>query len=592
VREAIGAEAVASATARLHRRAARLRADAGAGAQEVAAHLLHTDPAGEDWAAAALAEAGRRALAEGAPDVAVRLLRRALDEAPEAPGRPALLLALGQAEARTGNPAAIDHLAQAASAGSADIRVRADRIRAQMLVLDRRTGEAARLLGETAATAADAGPGAVEQVESDLLDVLAHQTPPPPEYRARLEAGAAGERATPLAHLAFARAIGGAPAAEVLGLVHRARAAARRAGDRRFMHYYAFEALLLVEAADEAAGALREASALEQQLGSRIAAGPLAYMTSAWVAWERRFGDLREAEERARYGLDLALAAGASAVVDNARAALAIVLLDRGDLDAAEEQIAHLPPVETGPGLKETHAMRARLLALQGRHEEALAELEAELELERARGWVTGNREPCRVTLVRVLLALGRDDEARRAADDLLAVALRRGVPGLEGRARYVRAWTLDRDAALDELRRGAEVARRSPSPIAQAEALAELGAALRRAGLRTEARQPLAEARDLAHRCGAAALERRCAEELLMAGARPRRVALSGVESLTAAERRVADLAARGLRNREIADELFVTLKTVEVHLSRIYGKLGIQNRTQLAAALGADAA
>jgi DNA-binding CsgD family transcriptional regulator len=71
------------------------------------------------------------------------------------------------------------------------------------------------------------------------------------------------------------------------------------------------------------------------------------------------------------------------------------------------------------------------------------------------------------------------------------------------------------------------------------------------------------------------------------VAGAKPRRIALSGTESLTAAERRVAELAAQGIRNREIAETLFVSLKTVEVHLSRVYGKLGIRSRSQLAEAL-----
>ena len=97
-----------------------------------------------------------------------------------------------------------------------------------------------------------------------------------------------------------------------------------------------------------------------------------------------------------------------------------------------------------------------------------------------------------------------------------------------------------------------------------------------------------LAEARDLAHRCGAAGLEHRLHEELVVAGARPRRVAVHGVESLTAAERRVAELAAQGLRNREIAEALFVTLKTVEVHLRRVYSKLDIERRSQLPQALG----
>jgi DNA-binding CsgD family transcriptional regulator len=129
--------------------------------------------------------------------------------------------------------------------------------------------------------------------------------------------------------------------------------------------------------------------------------------------------------------------------------------------------------------------------------------------------------------------------------------------------------------------------ANRAPLPYVRAVATAELGFTLRRAGRRADARTPLREARDLAHRAGATALEQRVHEELVVAGARPQRLAFSGVDSLTASERRVAELAVRGLRNREIAEALFVSLKTVEVHLGRAYTKLGIKGRSQLEAAL-----
>lgn len=111
------------------------------------------------------------------------------------------------------------------------------------------------------------------------------------------------------------------------------------------------------------------------------------------------------------------------------------------------------------------------------------------------------------------------------------------------------------------------------------------------RAGQRTEARTVLAEARELAHRCGARGLEDQVHEELVVAGARPRRIALSGLDALTASERRVADLAAQGMRNRDIAEALYVTLKTVKTHLGRIYMKLRIRGRRQLADGLAAGA-
>src|SRR5207248_10526782 len=109
-----------------------------------------------------------------------------------------------------------------------------------------------------------------------------------------------------------------------------------------------------------------------------------------------------------------------------------------------------------------------------------------------------------------------------------------------------------------------------------------ELGAALRRAKRRADSREHLRKALELATICGAAALATRAENELLATGARPRRIALSGVQSLTPSERRVAERAANGPTNREIAQALFVTQRTVEVHLTSIYRKLAISSRSR----------
>ena len=135
------------------------------------------------------------------------------------------------------------------------------------------------------------------------------------------------------------------------------------------------------------------------------------------------------------------------------------------------------------------------------------------------------------------------------------------------------------------------EAAEASPSLRLRALAALELGAALRRDARRVDARGPLAAARDLAHRAAEPPLVERATEELTIAGGRPRRIALSGADALTPGERRVAEHAARGLTNREIAETLFVTRKTVEYQLGACYGKLGIRSRTQLADALAPDA-
>ena len=130
-----------------------------------------------------------------------------------------------------------------------------------------------------------------------------------------------------------------------------------------------------------------------------------------------------------------------------------------------------------------------------------------------------------------------------------------------------------------------------SPARLEHARALVDLGAALRRGNSRSEARQLLREGVDQAHRCGATALVTRANHELAATGAHPRTVMLSGLEALTASERRVAQMAADDLSNKEIAQALFVTVKTVETHLGRVYRKLAVRSRKELALALSTPA-
>ena len=126
-----------------------------------------------------------------------------------------------------------------------------------------------------------------------------------------------------------------------------------------------------------------------------------------------------------------------------------------------------------------------------------------------------------------------------------------------------------------------------SPAQLEQTRVLVDLGAALRRANRRADARDPLRRALDLAERNGMRLLARRARDELHAAGARPRRAALTGPHALTAAEHRVARLAAEGSSNREIAEQLYVTQRTVETHLTHVFAKLDIRARAELAVAL-----
>jgi ATP/maltotriose-dependent transcriptional regulator MalT len=139
----------------------------------------------------------------------------------------------------------------------------------------------------------------------------------------------------------------------------------------------------------------------------------------------------------------------------------------------------------------------------------------------------------------------------------------------------------------LDDLREAAGLLASCGAVLEHARALIELGAALRRSNQRNAAREPLRRGLDLAYHCGAGRLAQRATDELRATGARPRRASLTGLEALTPSERRVAELAAGGMSNPEIAQAVFVTLNTVEGHLRHVYQKLSVSSRKQLPAAL-----
>jgi DNA-binding CsgD family transcriptional regulator len=128
---------------------------------------------------------------------------------------------------------------------------------------------------------------------------------------------------------------------------------------------------------------------------------------------------------------------------------------------------------------------------------------------------------------------------------------------------------------------------RCSQARLEHARVLVDLGAALRRANRRTEARESLREGIDLAQSLGAFRLAERANDEIAATGAKPRKVFPTGLDALTASELRVAQLAAAGMSNKEVAQTLFVTIKTVETHLSGAYRKLEISSRAQLDKAL-----
>ncbi len=184
--------------------------------------------------------------------------------------------------------------------------------------------------------------------------------------------------------------------------------------------------------------------------------------------------------------------------------------------------------------------------------------------------------------------ALG--DRDRAAAEARRELELRREYgprPRLAEALRRAASFVPVREA-IPLLAEAVELIEPTPSRPVLARVLASYGAALRKADRLPEAREALVRATDLAGEMEMARVLERSRQELLLAGSRPRRVRATGPTSLTDSQREVATLAAEGLTNRQIAERLFVTIKTVETHLMAVYRKLGIRSRDELGTALG----
>ena len=268
--------------------------------------------------------------------------------------------------------------------------------------------------------------------------------------------------------------------------------------------------------------------------------------------------------------------------------------MEKGDLDAAAAHIAEsrLPDRLSANGhLTFFQLARGRLHLEQHRHEEAIRELRSlgenvsELQIENSAFY------DWRPYLALALHAAGRRDEALPVAIEAVDRARLWGAPQSVGVALRTLGLVEGGASGVKLLLEAVTVLEASQWRLEYAKALVELGAALRRANKRSEAREQLRLGLELAHKLGASGLEERAQTELAATGARPRRLMLSGLESLTPSERRVAEMAAENMTNKDIAQALFVTPKTVEVHLSSVYRKLEISSRAQLPEALGATA-
>ena len=179
-------------------------------------------------------------------------------------------------------------------------------------------------------------------------------------------------------------------------------------------------------------------------------------------------------------------------------------------------------------------------------------------------------------------------DGARALVDEELPLARALGTHRAIGMSLHTAGLLEHGDARIQMLKHATDELAHSQSRLEYAQALYDYGAALRRANRRSQARVPLQTALAISREARAGPLRDRAAQELKATGARVSRPGLTGVDALTASEHRIASMAGGGMSNRDIAQALFVTVKTVEMHLGRAYNKLNLNGRTQLAAALG----
>ena len=588
----------AGARQKLHRRAARIVGSAGGEPEAVAAHLLRCQADGSlatvDWLRAAAPLAQRR----GAPEAAISYLRRGLEEidVEETGTRSAVLAELGAVEVKIGDPAAVLHLREAL-AGTTDNRARSAIMSNLAVAAELQSDEGACL--DLLRAAIDELRGRDPDASTRLECILTELSRTDP-------------RLGPSIHSSYPRlrelAQGVTPNAE-LARVTLAYLLSWRDGNREetltligtdfgrkllysgrdldgFGVIWSMGTLLAVDELHRAAGWCETVVREAVSHGHYPSLVPLAMFNKAYA--EGRMGLLAEAEADAMGALEISQQ-HFPFWVPQAGARLGEILFERGKRQAAYDVLESLvigPGVLRGTAEAEVREVRGRLRCARGWQQQGVADLEEAGRLCETLWQRNPIIWPWRATLAPVLAA-DCPDEARQMAQQYLNDARRSGFPRAIGIALRTLAG-LGCDDSVELLRAAIQTLKAAPAPLDLARAFADLGSVLRRQGHRVEAREPLREALEIAARCGAVPLMEWVQEEALAAGARPRRPRLRGVDALTPSELRVARLAAEGRSNKEVAQALFITAKTVADHLHSTYSKLDITSREQLTSALG----
>ena len=592
VATAVTAELTDLARARLHRRAAELLADERAPPEQVCGHLVLAGGRGSSWAVQTLRAVAREAQARGEPAAAARLLGRALNEPPTAALRDDVLLELAQAQAAAGHPEALERLSELlARLGDPPRRARTLQALSQLLLARADYGLAAQ-----AAERGLADLDADDPLARELLGLYLAASSFDPSRRftqadrwhalvQEAKQGHVPPEPFLAAQLAGAMAVRwGEQPGRVRQIAQAALDTAHAEGDPHgFVVSMAAAALIYVDELGAAESALAAAAERHGQAGSPIAVAQIGQTRALLL---HRQGRLAEAAAEAERALEVCRL-GWTAHQGWCAAVLAHTRLERGDTEGAREALLVAEAVDT-QSLQWALMLDARgALALHAGDPASAVELfsAAGEHLEQSYAITNPMFLGCQAGAAIAAAQLGDRDAADRLAKLATERAEASGRPRAIGAALHASGQITDGPTRVELLGQAVAMLDHAPAPLELAHALVDLGTALQATGLRTEARDALSRGLELATTCDARPLSDRAYHELRLSGARPRRPARSGVAALTPTELRIARLAAEGATNPTIAQQLFITTKTVEWHLTNAYRKLGIRSRDQLAA-------
>ncbi|MFI6132882.1 AAA family ATPase [Micromonospora sp. NPDC051141] len=595
LRTAVGQGASTGERSRCHERAADLLHAEGAPVDQVAAHLLHADQL-PTWGVGVLRQASEVAAVRGAPELAARYLYRLLPVAMDSVDRTQLLLDLGGLELMLDPTTAIDRLSTVLrTAQDTRHRGRAARLLIHALMIGRQPGDALTVLEEVVGQVREKDEEFAALLEVDMVAIamVDGRTVPWARHRldrfARVGATHPSTRSTMAALAAVAAAWSCDGREDTVRLARQALAGGlSQRDDGDLIRLFSVGALVQAE---EFALAERYC---EQAIGvARSRGWVMFYATALHVratVYHRR-GALAEAAADMREVFDLTEPAQWGRMLSRPLTTWLEVLLDQDEIGEASDLLHRHALAGELPATWPSNPLlvvRARWHLAQRSTEAALEDLR-ECE-RRLRSWRHTNPAVCpwRSYTALAVAATGAGVEARRLAIEEVELARRWGGAGAVGLALRVLGTVTEGEAGLPALREAVTVLTPAQCRLGLVEARLALGRRLREVGRRAEARGSLREAVTLAVRCGAPALVRSAQTELLAAGGRPRSVPDSHEQLLTPGERRIASMAAAGATNREIAEAHFVTLRTVEIHLTRVYRKLGVTGRSQLRDALG----